>query len=158
MTTNGTRALAAAAESPFAVAAALTNRCAAAERLVTEASRRQLDIAVVCAGTERGAAFSLEDSVAAGAIVEAAMDAESALHMTDSSWAALHLWRWYRGDMMRVFRQSAHGRALAELGFDRDLAYASQVDVTEVVPRLYDDDGVPVTRTRTPRRGAATSA
>jgi hypothetical protein len=36
--------------------------------------------------------------------------------MTDSSWAALHLWRWYRGDPMRAFRQSKHGRALHELG------------------------------------------
>lgn len=151
MTTNGTRALAAAAEAPFAVAAALTNRTAAARALVSEAGKRGLDIAVVCAGTERGTAFSLEDSATAGAIVEAAMEDDPALHMTDSSWAALHLWRWYRGDAMRVFRQSAHGRALAGLGFERDLAYAARVDVSEAVPRLYDDDGVHVTRTRRPR-------
>ena len=101
-TTNGTRALAAASEAPFVVAAALVNRRAAAERLVAEAARRKLDIAVVCAGVERGTAFSLEDTAAAGAIVEAAMKTDAALAMTDSSWAALHLWRWYRGDAMRT--------------------------------------------------------
>lgn len=156
MTTNGTRALAAAAESPFAVAAALTNRRAAAEALVAHAARHELDVSVVCAGTERGLAFSLEDSVAAGAIVEAAMAADPALHMTDSSWAALHLWRWYRGDAMRAFRQSVHGRALLGLGFERDLAFAARVDVSGVVPRLYDDGGTVVTRVRARRGQQAT--
>jgi 2-phosphosulfolactate phosphatase len=157
MTTNGTRALAAAAESPFAVAAALTNRRAAAETLVAHAARHELDVAVVCAGTERGLAFSLEDTVAAGAIVEAAMSADAALHMTDSSWAALHLWRWYRGDAMRAFRQSKHGRSLTALGFERDLKFAARTDVSTVVPRLYDDGGTLVTRSAA-RRSRATGA
>jgi 2-phosphosulfolactate phosphatase len=151
-TTNGTRALTTAAEAPFVLAAALVNRRAAAQRLVAEAANRRLDIAVVCAGVERGTAFSLEDTAAAGAIVEAAMEEDAALAMTDSSWAALHLWRWYRGDAMRVFRQSKHGRALRELGFDADLAYAAQLDIYESVPLLYDDDGVKVLRTRAVQR------
>ena len=150
-TTNGTRALASAAEAPFVAAAALVNRRAAAERLVTEAARRKLDIAIVCAGVERGTAFSLEDTAAAGAIVEAAMENDAALAMTDSSWAALHLWRWYRGDAMRLFRQSKHGRLLHEFGFANDLAYAAQIDIFQSVPVLHSDDGVHVLRTRTPR-------
>ena len=155
LTTNGTKALSAAAESPFAIAAALTNRRAAARCLVAEAARRNLDVAVVCAGAERGTAFSLEDSVAAGAIVEAAVEEDPALHMTDSSWAALHLWRWYRGDAMRAFRHSAHGRALAALGFDRDLKFAARIDVSKAVPQLYVDGDVKVTRTRPARSRSA---
>lgn len=150
-TTNGTRALSSAAEAPFVIAAALVNRRAAAQRLVAEAARRKLDIAVVCAGVERGTAFSLEDTAAAGAIVEAAMETDATIAMTDASWAALHLWRWYRGDAMRLFRQSKHGRALHEMGFDGDLAYAAQIDIYESVPLLHNDDGVNVLRTRTPR-------
>ena len=151
MTTNGTRALAAAAEAPFAVAAALTNRTAAARALVSEAAKRGLDIAVVCAGSERGTAFSLEDSATAGAIVEAAVEDDPALHMTDSSWAALHLWRWYRGDALRMFGQSSHGRSLRELGFDDDLRYAAQLDIFESVPVLYHDGDVKALRVRAPR-------
>jgi 2-phosphosulfolactate phosphatase len=150
-TTNGTRAIVAAAEAPFVVVAAFVNRRAATQRLVAEAARRELDIAVVCAGTERGTAFSLEDTAAAGAIVEAAMELDGALHMTDESWAALHLWRWYKGDAMRAFRHSAHGRKLHEMGFDADLNFAARLDVIESVPSLYDDDGVKVLRTRVPR-------
>lgn len=151
MTTNGTRAITSAADAPFVAAGALTNRTAVAQRLLDEANKRNLDIAIVCAGTERGLVFSLEDSVAAGAIVEAAQAADSTLHLADSAWAALHLWRWYKGDALRAFRQSRHGRALAEKGFEKDLAFASRVDSSQVVPWLHAENGMHVMRTRKPR-------
>ena len=44
MTTNGTRAIAAASGAPFVAIAALTNRAAAAKRLMDEGGRRGLDI------------------------------------------------------------------------------------------------------------------
>lgn len=150
-TTNGTRALSSAAEAPVVLAAAIVNRRAAAQRLVAEALNRQLDVAIVCAGVERGTAFSLEDTATAGAIVEAAIETEAAIAMTDTSWAALHLWRWYRGDVMRLFRQSKHGRALRELGFQDDLACAAQLDIYQSVPYLYDDAGTLTLRTRSAR-------
>ncbi len=120
--------------------------------MLEEAGRRQLDIAVVCAGAERGTAFSLEDSAAAGAGVEAVHDADPAVHMTDEAWAALHLWHWYGGDAMRAFRQSAHGRALLGLGFEDDLRLASRLDASDAVPVLYRDGDALVLRTRAPRR------
>ncbi len=151
-TTNGTRALAIAAEAPFVIAASLLNRRAAAERVVREAAARGLDIAIVCAGTERGMAFSLEDTAAAGAIIEAAQEADAGLTMTDASWAALHLWHWFKRDGMRVFRQSAHGRALHAIGLERDLAFAAQLDIYDSVPQMYFDGDTVVLRTRAPRR------
>jgi 2-phosphosulfolactate phosphatase len=151
-TTNGTRALHAAAEAPVVLAASLLNRAAAARRSVEEARQRKLDITVLCAGVERGTAFSLEDTTAAGAIVEAACEADASLSMTDEAYAAMHLWRWYRGDAMRMFRESSHARALRAIGFEEDLLHAAQLDVTESVPMLYDDGGVKVLRVRTPRR------
>lgn len=151
-TTNGTPALGAAAQASFVVAAALLNRRAAAERIVGEAASRGLDIAVLCAGTESGTAFSLEDTTAAGAIVEAACDLDPAISSTDEAYAALHLWRWYRGDAMRMFRESAHARALRGIGFEDDLRHAAQVDTTDAVPVLYDDQGVKTLHTRRGRR------
>jgi 2-phosphosulfolactate phosphatase len=157
-TTNGTRALGVASPSPAVVVAALANRRAAAARLIDEAARRGIDLAVMCAGLERGAAFSLEDSVAAGAVVEAVHDADRGVAMTDGAWAALHLWKWYRGDAMRAFRHSAHGRALMRMGFDRDLAYAARVDTTGTVPMLYIENGVKTLRLRPHRERRAASA
>ena len=153
-TTNGTRAVAAAAAAPVVAVAALVNRRAAARRLLDEAARRKLDVALVCAGSERGTAFSLEDSAAAGAIVEAVRQADETVAMSDEAWAAYHLWRWYRGDAMRALRQSAHGRALLGLGFEQDLWCASQLDVFESVPMLSRDGDTLVLRTRERRRNA----
>jgi len=145
-TTNGTRALGAAASAPLVAVAALTNRRAAARRMLDEAARRNLDVAVVCAGLERGAAFSLEDSISAGAIVEAVREADPAVAMTDSAWGALHLWEFYGGDAMKAFRHSVHGRALGAMGFDADLAHAAQVDVSDTVPVMTVEDGVKTLR------------
>jgi 2-phosphosulfolactate phosphatase len=145
-TTNGTRALGAAATAPVVAVAALTNRRAVAKRLISEATARNLDVAVVCAGLDRGAAFSLEDSISAGAIVEAVSEADPAIAMADSAYAALHLWQFYGGDAMRAFRHSVHGRALGAMGFDADLAHAAQVDVSETVPVMTVEDGVKTLR------------
>jgi 2-phosphosulfolactate phosphatase len=147
-TTNGTKAIAAASGAPVVAAAAFVNRGAASRRLLAEASARKLDIGIVCAGTEGGRAFSLEDSAAAGAIVEAVHEADATVALSDEAWATYHLWRWYRGDAIRVFRESAHGRALLALGFEQDLRYAAQLDVSESVPLLYRDDDTLVLRTR----------
>ena len=145
-TTNGSRALVRSASAPFVAAAALTNRAAVAERLLAEADARGTDIAVVCAGTERGTAFSLEDTAAAGAVVERVHEADRAVVMTDEAWAALHLWHWYRCEPERVFRESTHARALRALGFEEDLAFAARVDASPTVPVLGIEGGLPVLR------------
>jgi 2-phosphosulfolactate phosphatase len=145
-TTNGTRALGAVAKAPLVAVAALTNRRAAARRLIDEAAARHLDVTVVCAGLERGSAFSLEDSISAGAVVEAVREADPAVALTDSAWGAMHLWQFYGGDAMRAFRHSVHGRALGAMGFDADLEHAAQLDVSETVPVLWVEDGVKTLR------------
>ena len=152
MTTNGTRAIASTVDAPYVCVAALTNRRAAARRLLTEATARNLDIEVVCAGADRGATFALEDTIAAGAIIEAAREADQALHLADSAWAAYHLWRWYRGDAMRAFRQSRHGRGLLEKGFEHDLRYAARLDISHAVPTLSIENGLRTLRTRPLRK------
>ena len=146
------------AVSTLAVAASLLNRGAAARRLLEEAAKRGVDIAIVCAGRGRGAAYGLEDTAAAGAIVEAVHAADGAVALTDASWAALHLWRFYRGDAMQTFRHSPKGRALGALGFERDLRFAAQVDAYESVPVLYQERGILVLSTRERRRRTGTRA
>lgn len=153
-TTNGTKALRAAASAPVVIAAALTNRRAAAQRLLDDAARLKTDVAIVCAGLDRGLAFSLEDTIAAGAIVEAAHEMDPSLALTGDAWGAYHLWRFYRGDAARAFRHAAHGRALREMGFGDDLDYAARLDSSDVVPVLFDEDGVKTMRLRPHTRRA----
>ena len=73
-TTNGTRALRRLAPSPLVLVGSLLNASAATRALLSEAEARGLDAALVCAGIERGKAFSLEDAFVAGALVETALD------------------------------------------------------------------------------------
>lgn len=150
-TTNGTSALKMAAAAPFVMAGSLLNRRATAARLISEAATRKLDIAVMCAGVAAGTVFSLEDTTSAGAIVEAVCEIDAAVAMSDEAYAALHLWHWYRGDAMQMFRESAHGRRLRSIGFQDDLRHASQLDVMSAVPVLYDDHGLTVLRLHAPR-------
>jgi phosphosulfolactate phosphohydrolase-like enzyme len=49
---------------------------------------------------------------------------------------------------MRAFRHSVHGRALQSMGFERDLAYAARIDVSDTVPMLFVEDGVKTLRLR----------
>jgi 2-phosphosulfolactate phosphatase len=156
-TTNGTRAIAAARDAPALAIGSLRNRRACARKLLCEATRLNVDIAIVCAGNERGTAFSLEDTVAAGAIVEAIRDADATVAMTDESWAAFHLWRWYGGDALRALHQSAHGRTLEALGFEQDLRFAAELDSSECVPVLSREDEADVLRVSKASAASSTS-
>ena len=137
-TTNGTRALQRLATSPLVLVGALVNAAAVMRALLAEAEARRLDAALVCAGLARGKRLSLEDAVAAGALVDRALNAASAasLDLTDGALVAHRLYRAYRGDALAAFRRSEHGRALIALGFAHDLEFCAQADRFDAVPRL----------------------
>ena len=137
-TTNGTRALQRLATSPLVLVGALVNAAAVTRTLLAEAEARRLNAALVCAGLSRGKRLSLEDAVAAGALVHRALNDASAasLDLTDGALIAHRLYRSYRGDALAAFRRSEHGRALIALGFAHDLDFCAQADRFDAVPRL----------------------
>lgn len=141
-TSNGTRALHAVAAAPAVFVGCLLNRTAAAAAALTAARRAATGVTVLCAGNDLGAAFSLEDSFAAGALLvalltelEAAMGADRPL-LTDSAVMARRLFQSYEGDGLAAFREAAHGRGLERLGFAADLVRCAEVDRSRSVPRL----------------------
>ncbi len=142
-TTNGTRALHALAASPVVLVGALLNATAAVETLLAETRSRELDAALVCAGLERGIAFSLEDAFVAGALVEVAVEEArrdgASPTLSDAALAACRLYQSYRGDALACFREAEHGRSLVGIGLERDLEFCAQVDRYDVVPRLRRD-------------------
>lgn len=136
VTSNGTRALSAAAHAPFVLSACLRNLSACARALW----RREEPIAVVCSGDHRGAFASLEDAAAAGAYVEALTAlADAPLQLGNGALIALHLWRSCADDPLHLLTESPHGRDLRSLGFEADLAYAAVIDADRVVPVLIRD-------------------
>jgi 2-phosphosulfolactate phosphatase len=141
-TSNGTRALARAAEATTALAGSLLNRTAVARAALSAAVRGGADLAFLCAGTDFGRAFSLEDTAVCGAIIEQVVAAHegplSELTLTDSAMAAYRLWRSYTSARL-LLGESTHGQTLARLGLAADLDFCAQIDRYPVVPRLERD-------------------
>lgn len=145
-TSNGTRALVRAADAPVVFTGSLLNRTAAARAALAEARDRGLGITFLCAGTELGEAFSLEDTAVCGALVEAAVVNHegdlSEVSLTDSAMAAYRVWRSYSSPRL-ILGESQHGRALVQLGLSEDLDFCAQEDLYDVTPRLErDTDGL----------------
>jgi 2-phosphosulfolactate phosphatase len=134
-TTNGTAALLDVQSARDVVVASYVNYSAVAARLVT-ALRDGSDIALVCAGRERQ--FSLEDAACAGRYVRAIAAELPSTPCNDAAQACAVLEGRYGDDLSALFTDAAHGRALIEAGFARDLDVCGSIDAYPVVP-VYQD-------------------
>ncbi|MCK9518998.1 MAG: 2-phosphosulfolactate phosphatase [Dehalococcoidia bacterium] len=128
-TSNGTRALCALGGRGEVVAAALANISASCRSVV--AAKR---VAVVCAGTELGTRFTLEDYAAAGALVATLRRQSPEAELGDAATLAFELAE--RGDVDRLVRAAAHALATEALGFGPDIDFAMQCDTSRAVPRV----------------------
>lgn len=134
-TTNGTRSLAAVKTVPLLVAACLPNRSAVARRLL---DRDCQQVWIVGSGWE--GAYSLEDSLAAGAVAAAAQDLAVAPHGgvgcgNDEMLAALALWHQWSNDTEGCLRAASHGQRLMAIGnHDADFACCAAIDTLTIVP------------------------
>ena len=131
-TTNGTRALDRVRDVPLLLTTALPNRGAVAQRLM---ERHPASLAIVGSGWE--GAYSLEDSLAAGALIQrlqelggAAMDVAN-----DEATAALALWSAFASEPEAGLRRATHGQRLIRLGdHDADFRCCAGLDQLDVVP------------------------
>lgn len=139
-TTNGTVALAAAADAPAVLVGSLLNLSAAAEATLREARSRRLDITIVCAGRGHGRYFSMEDTFCAGALVERMLTVSPQRpHLWNDALAARRLYRSYRRSPLAALNDADHRRSLLEVGLGHDVEFCAQIDISRRVPRLYHD-------------------
>ena len=134
-TTNGTRSLDAVQAVPLLLTACLPNRAAAARRLIERDVRR---VWIVGSGWEGD--YSLEDSLAAGAVISAALELAVSPHVgvrcsNDEALAALALWQQWHTDTETCLRAASHGQRLMGIGnHDADFACCAAVDNLTIVP------------------------
>jgi 2-phosphosulfolactate phosphatase len=134
-TTNGTRSLAAVKQVQLLLTACLPNRSAVARRLLEQDCKR---VWIVGSGWEGD--YSLEDSLAAGAVASAAIEMAVAPHIgvsfgNDEMLAALALWQQWHHDTETCLRTASHGQRLVGLGnHDADFAFCAAVDSLQLVP------------------------
>ncbi len=135
-TTNGTRSLDRVRQVPLLLTACLPNRSAVAQRLLEQGAET---VWIVGSGWE--GAYSLEDSLAAGAVMAAAMELAAAAGITvtagnDEILAALALWERWQHDPEGCLRAASHGQRLIRLGdHDADFRCCAAVDDLKMVPR-----------------------
>ena len=134
-TTNGTVSLVGVQGARDVAVAAYVNFSAVLTLLYT-AARGGADVAIVCAGRERR--FGIEDAACAGRFVRHLVARHADAELNDGARAAMQIERAYGDDVARLFRDSDHGRALHDAGFDEDLAICASIDAYPVIPIYHD--------------------
>ena len=131
-TTNGTKALQKVENSEFLFPMALTNRKAVADRII---SLNRSNILVLGSGWEGN--YSLEDSLAAGALADYLMkfpDLDINI-VNDELNAALALWNFWKDDVLKCLKTATHGKRLSSIGnYEDDFKCCSQIDCLDIVP------------------------
>lgn len=129
-TTNGTRCLERIQDTQVVLTAALINRKAVVDYLL---KHQPETVAIVGSGWE--GAFSLEDTVCAGAI------AHSISQQVSDDWvgndevvAARSLFADWSDRLLNLLHQASHGQRLLRLDCHDDLKYCAQIDSLDVLP------------------------
>ncbi len=104
--------------------------------LVTEFMKElRQDFIIVCAGNN--GMFSLEDSVCAGMLVHKLSEDDGVeLLLSDAAIAATMLYRGHSRSLLKMIKNSEHGKYLASIGFADDLPVCAGVDTIPVLPQL----------------------
>jgi 2-phosphosulfolactate phosphatase len=129
-TTNGTRGIQKACKAEHILAGALLNGKACAQ---TAADFRR-DVVIVCAGTQD--AFSLEDGLCAGQIVEeiALLLGEANITVNDFGLVMRYGFLQVKSDIPETLLHCSNGKRLSKLGFIQDIRYCAQMNVLNIVP------------------------
>ena len=150
-TTAGTRALIRAADAPEVFVGSLLNARAAATAAVKAAENSGAGISIVTAGTGDGFHFSLEDYLCAGLLAWRMRGC--GVQYEDRAYAALLAFRGAEKNLLSHIKMAEHAKYLISIGLTRDVEFCSQVDITDVVPRLRMNSRFPYGVVEAHRRG-----
>ena len=131
-TTNGTRSLERVNKAKSLYTMALVNREAVAVKLINDSPE---NVWLVGSGWE--GAYSLEDSLAAGALIESLLKelSDEVCLGNDEMFAAFALWNSWKHDVEGCLRKATHGKRLISIGnHDEDFQICSELDRLNVVP------------------------
>lgn len=142
-TTNGTRCLERVQAAKTVLTAALINRAAVVQYLLTHQPET---VWMVGSGWE--GSFSLEDTVCAGAIIESFNRhlTEQGHHPlevvgNDEVWGAVALYQQWQHRLLDLLHNASHGKRLLKLECFDDLKYCAQTDTLDILP-IQKEPGV----------------
>ena len=135
-TTNGTRSLKRVQNVDYLFAMALPNRKAVAERIM---SLNKKNVLILGSGWE--GSYSLEDSLAAGALAQYIQENFNfdVKISNDELQAALALWNVWKDDILNCLKTATHGKRLTSLGdYEDDFKCCSELDCLDIVPTQFE--------------------
>jgi 2-phosphosulfolactate phosphatase len=166
-TSNGTVALALLSAAPLVLIGCIRNGAAVIEQAIAEATGRNLDVLIVCAGQEHGTVFALDDALAAGFLVACAWESHGPWDFPDqrdaprtideSALAVLTLYRSFVAEttkpepetFLNALLQGVGPRFIAGTGRLEDVRYCATPHSSVVVPRVVQTpDGPTITGER----------
>ncbi len=131
-TTNGSVAMAKSRYARRLLVGSFVNMSAVVDAMLEDGG----DYLLLCAGKSNGLrSFSLEDAVCAGMMIQRLSAAKRVpVDLTDSSRAALTLYKGLGRSLLKLLKLSDHGQYLTEIGYASDLKLCAAVDSVPVVP------------------------
>jgi len=131
-TTNGTAAILKAASTGVPVLAACARNALAALSTALSKGRR---IGILCSGRKSRPAW--DDTLCAGLLIACLTERFPGIHLADSGRLALLAWKDSK-DFKSSLRTANHAIFLEKIGYGDDVAFAGEINVTRVVPELYE--------------------
>lgn len=127
-TTNGSKAIVKAKFSENLFVACFLNLPAIARHLV----QLNKDVEILCAGSNGN--FNLEDTVCAGKLVSEILLLNPEVEIGDGGRASVILNKTLAKNILKMLKETEHGKLLIENGFGPDLKVCSLYGTTDVVP------------------------
>ncbi len=129
-TTNGTQAIAAAANASEVIIGSFLNL----EVVINYLREQQKDVTLLCAGWKNK--FNLEDTLFAGAVADSLIYKGGFTTNCDSAIAAGHLYHLAKHNLFEFLANSSHRNRLAKLDLERDINYCLTPNQCPVIPIL----------------------
>jgi len=139
-TTNGTKAVLAAAGAARIYIGALVNAGAVAQRLRAVS----MPVKLLCAGLK--GSLAMEDVVGAGAVIESL--GEDVELESDAAVMARQIFRLSRNELPKVLRSTAGGQNIIRSNLEKDIDFAARMDVIDAVGEVKEGDPIRVVRAR----------
>ncbi|MCL4547465.1 MAG: 2-phosphosulfolactate phosphatase [Bacteroidetes bacterium] len=127
-TTNGSKSIVKAKFSENLFVCSFNNLPAIANHLV----KLDKDLEIICAGNNAG--FNLEDAVCAGRLIGEMKELSADIEVGDSGRASLVLNKTFGKNLLKLLKESEHGKLLIENGFTADIKYCAQFGTIDLIP------------------------
>ena len=129
-TTNGSKAIVKAKYAANLFIMAFLNSNAVADKLLDIDE----DIEILCSGNN--GKFSYEDSACAGLLISIIMEKNKDIELDDSSKISKMIFEKHKNRLNKFLSETEHGKKLIDAGFEEDITFAAQQNITGIVPHF----------------------